>query len=83
MSLDTSSFDKPINGCEIEMVVTDKHPLIKLGQQLPWDEILSIVLPDLKNTEKKLWWRGRPLQVRMHLSLYLLQQIFDLRDRQA
>ena len=83
MSLDTSSFDKPINGCEIEMVVTDKHPLIKLGRQLPWDEILSIVLPDLKNTEKKLWWRGRPLQVRMHLSLYLLQQIFDLRDRQA
>jgi len=40
-------------------------------------------LPDLQRTEKLRWWVGRPLRVRIHLGIYLLQQLFDLTDRQA
>ena len=45
--------------------------------------MLGKVLPDLKRTEKGFWWMGRPLLVRMHLSVYVLQQMFNLTDRAA
>ncbi|MCP4473292.1 MAG: hypothetical protein GY821_01705 [Gammaproteobacteria bacterium] len=83
MSLDTSSFDEQVVGESVTMVIDNSHPLIKLAQRLPWQEILKIVLPDIKKTEKLKWWRGRPLRLRIHLGVYLLQQIFDLKDRQA
>jgi len=47
------------------------------------EAMLDMVLPDLKRTEKQLWWRGRPLRISVHLGIYLLQKMFDLTDRQA
>jgi hypothetical protein len=56
---------------------------MKLANKLPWAELLQIIFSDLKQTEKKQWWVGRPLNVRVHLGAYLLQQQFNLTDRQT
>ncbi len=44
--------------------------------------MLAIILPDLQNTQKEQYWRGRP-KIRTHLGVYLLQQMYNLTDRQA
>jgi len=50
---------------------------------LPWTDLAEIVLPDLQSsTVKGKWWMGRPLRLRVHLGVYLLQQLFNLTDRQ-
>lgn len=83
MSFDLHGFDKEVDSSKVSIKITSHHPLLKLAKALPWETLLDIVLPDLKRTEKRLWWRGRPLRVRIHLGIYLLQQMFDLTDRQA
>lgn len=45
--------------------------------------MLETLLPDLQRTEKNHWWMGRPLRVRIHLGVYILQQMFNLTDRAA
>ena len=83
MALDLDGFDREVKGSIVSLVIDEKHPLIKLCNALPWQELLEIILPDLKRTSKLLWWVGRPLRVRIHLGIYLLQQLFNLTDRQA
>ncbi len=83
MSLDLKGFQKEIIGKRITVEVTDNHPLIKLANKLPWQEMLEIILPDLQNTQKEKYWLGRALKVRIHLGIYLLQQMYNLTDRQA
>jgi IS5 family transposase len=83
MSLDVCGFAELVNGGVVSIVVEPDHRLIKLAQNLPWEEMLELVLPDLQCTDKKHWWMGRPLRVRIHLGLYILQQMFDLTDRVA
>ena len=73
-------------GCNIKhgpLVITIEphHPLILLDQSLPWAEISALVLPDLKRTSGK-WWLGRKLKLRIHLGVYILQQIYNRTDRQ-
>ena len=63
--------------------ISSDHRLLKLARNLPWDGMLEVILPDLKRTEKKCWWLGRPIRVRIHLGVYILQQMFDLTDRVA
>lgn len=63
---------------------SESHPLIKLAAVLPWEEMASIVLPDLQETTvKKMLNIGRKLKLRVHLGTYLLQQMIDLTDRQT
>lgn len=83
MALDIDGFDREVKGSIVSLVIDEKHPLIKLCNALPWQELLEMILPDLKRTSKLLWWVGRPLRVRIHLGIYLLQQLFNLTDRQA
>ncbi|HAU1599275.1 TPA: transposase [Legionella pneumophila] len=83
MSLDVDGFDEQVIGGIVTMTVGNNHRLIKLAQKLPWDEMLKLVLPDLKRTDKKRWWMGRPLRIRIHLGAYILQQMFDLTDRKV
>ena len=83
MSLDVNGFTDKINGSDVVLHVDQDHRLLKLARQLPWDEMLTAILPDLQRTEKGCWWMGRPLYVRIHLGVYLLQQMFDLTDRVA
>lgn len=83
MSLDVEGFTNELDGGDIIIKVDDNHKLLKLARQLPWDEMLEAILPDLQRTEKKCWWVGRPIRVRIHLGVYILQQMFDLTDRIA
>ena len=81
MSLDVNGFTNEINGAEVNIKIDSNHRLLKLARQLPWDEMLEAVLPDLQETERACWWMGRPLRVRIHLGVYILQQMFNLTDR--
>lgn len=83
MSLDVDGFTNAIEGGDVIIGVDQNHRLLKLARQLPWDEMLTLIMPDLQRTDKKNWWMGRPLRVRIHLAVYILQQMFDLTDRFA
>lgn len=83
MSLDVDGFTNELIGDEVIIKIDNNHRLLKLARNLPWSEMLDYILPDLKHTERKCWWMGRPLRVRIHLGVYVLQQMFDLTDRMA
>ena len=80
MSLDITGFDKDPTGRIVTIKINDNHPLIKLANRLPWQEMLEIILPELQNTEHNKSWLGRPLKIRIHLGIYLLQQMYNLTD---
>jgi hypothetical protein len=53
-----------------------------LANAIDWQEACNIILPDLKKTTPKGFWnRGRPIQLRTHLGVFLLQAIYNLSDR--
>lgn len=81
MSLDVDGFSGEIESKEVVIHVSKDHRLLKLARNLPWEEMLQTIIPDLKRTERCCWWMGRPLRVRIHLGVYLLQQMFNLTDR--
>lgn len=71
-----------IEGCLVNILVKDDHPLIKLANILPWEKMFEIILPDLKKTAKGQYHRGRKLKIRIHLGVFLLQQFYNKTDRQ-
>ncbi len=81
MSLDVDGFIEEVGGGPVTMMVSYEHRLLKLARSLPWDVMLEAILPDLQRTDKKHWWMGRPLRIRIHLGAYILQQMFNLTDR--
>ena len=81
MSLDVDGFIEEVGGGPVTMMVSYEHRLLKLARSLPWDAMLEAILPDLQRTDKKHWWMGRPLRIRIHLGAYILQQMFNLTDR--
>ena len=83
MSLNLEGFENKIEGATLVLTVDNNHPLLKLANALPWETLLELILPDLKETKQLLWWVGRPLKVRIHLGIYLLQTLFNLTDREA
>lgn len=58
MSLDVNGFTNDMNGGEIVIKIDSNHRLLKLARQLPWDEMLEVVLPDLQVIERARWWMG-------------------------
>lgn len=82
MSICQSGIDTRIQPGRVLVDIHDKHPLVKLGQHLPWRDLVELVLPDLQKTNAGYWWVGRKLKVRIHLGVYLLQQLFNKTDRQ-
>ncbi len=83
MSICQSGVNNIIQSGNIAISIPEQHPLIQLGQTLPWKELVELILPDLKKTTTGCWWLGRKLKVRTHLGVYLLQQIFNKTDRQV
>lgn len=83
MSINQSGLKDKVKCGLVSIYVDANHPLIKLASILPWDELFEIILPDLqKSTMKGKWWCGRALRVRTHLGVYVLQQLFNKKDRQ-
>lgn len=81
MSLCDAGFDS-VQPKIVAIKIGDRHPLFRLAQKIPWNEFKDLIWNDLQNTtEKHHWWRGRPLSVRIHLGVYLLQQLLNLSDR--
>ncbi len=79
---DTGIKDK-VHGGKLTISIMEDHPLVLLAKTLPWEQMYTLILPDLKNTTiKKQWWRGRKLKVRIHLGAYILQQIYNKKDRE-
>jgi len=82
MSICYAGLNDRLVGAEIKITIGDNHRLLKLANALPWERLSEIVLPDLRRTTSKLkWWLGRSLQLRTHLGVYLLQQLFNETDR--
>ena len=44
--------------------------------------MFEIILPDLRQTPKGQYHRGRKLKIRAHLGVFLLQQFYNRTDRQ-
>lgn len=73
---------KFLNIEKVIVEVSPNHPLLKLMNALDWDELAQIILPDLKKSTHKLkWWLGRKLKIRIHLGVFLLQQLLNQTDR--
>ena len=81
MSICQSGVNSNIQAAKILINVTEQHPLIQLGQALPWPELFDLILSDLKKTPSGKWWLGRKLKVRTHLGVYLLQQLLIKKTR--
>lgn len=84
MSLDLSGQNARITSSYIQIHVPNDHPLIKLGNALPWAILVALVVEDLKaTTAKGFWWLGRKIKIREHLAAYFLQKLYDLTDRET
>lgn len=68
----------------IPINVPKDHPLIILANQLPWEEMLQLIEKDLKASvlSNRLHY-GRKLKGRIHLGAYLLQKMYDFKDRET
>lgn len=82
MAICLLGLDAKVQPKTLKVTVSEAHPLIKLAQTVPWKQLADIVMPDLKNTPKGLFSVGRKLWVRIHLGVYILQNIFNKTDRQ-
>ena len=82
MSICYSGINCKIQSAEILINISEQHPLIQLGKVIQWQELADFVIADLKNTPAGKWWFGRKLKLRIHLGIYLLQQLFNQTDRQ-
>lgn len=83
MSICYSGMESKVQSGKISIKISAKHPLIKLAQSLPWGELADLVIEDLKKTPAGKWWLGRKLKLRIHIGMYLLQQLFNKTDRQT
>ena len=84
MSIDNQGIKSKLESGLVTIFVTDNHPLIKLANNIDWERLYQIILPDLKASSLKgFWWLGRKLKVRIHLAAYILQQLYNKTDRQT
>ena len=84
MSIDLSGKDATLSSSIISIPISEDHPLLRLGNLLPWDLLMSLVVEDLKKTTaKRCWLMGRKISVRIHLGAYLLQKQYNLTDREV
>jgi len=79
MSLDISGIKYLIQDkLKIEISIPQIHPMIILAKNVPWDEMLDLVEPDLYENRKR---SGRKLNIRLHLGAFILQSQYKWTDR--
>jgi hypothetical protein len=81
MSLYCAGLRAKSKSISIAVRVSSRHSLIRLANALDWQEMSEIVLPDLKQTARGFWWKGRRLHVRTHLGVLVLQSLLKETDR--
>ena len=84
MSICDSGIGSKVISGQVTVRINDSHPLVLLANTLPWQLMFDMILLDLKNSTAKLkWWLGRKIKVRVHLAAFILQQMYDLTDREV
>jgi hypothetical protein len=84
MSLCFSGLDISCCVQPVTIDISPTHPLIQLVHVIPWQALMTMVLPDLQRTTAEgKWWLGRKLRLRIHLGAFLLQWLYNLTDRQV
>ena len=83
MSISTSGLVANSKITSVTITLPKDHALLRLRDLLPWEELYNIIKPDLQKTKKGKWNVGRALFVRVHLAVYILQQLYNLTDRRA
>ena len=83
MSICDFGMDCKVSAQELTIKIDENHPLMLLASFLPWVEMFALILADLKMTAKGQWFRGRKLKGRIHLSAYILQQLYNYTDRET
>jgi len=61
--------------------VDESDGLLQLANALDWQCVADLALPDLQQTAKGYWWRGRQLHLRTHLGVLVLQCLVKETDR--
>jgi IS5 family transposase len=61
--------------------VADSDPIIQLANAIDFEQIAKIAFPDLKETKKGFWQKGRRLYLRTHLAVLILQSLLKKTDR--
>lgn len=83
MSINKIGLDLKSKTLSVTMRVLNTEPIIRLGNQINWEEVYFISEADLKKTKKGFWWLGRSLVVRVHFAAYFLQVLNKWTDRQT
>jgi hypothetical protein len=52
MSLNLDGFEEKIEGTTISLSVSNSSPLTKLNNALSWESLLTLILPNLKETNR-------------------------------
>jgi IS5 family transposase len=81
MSLSHQGLDAKLTDTSVTVAVSASAPLIGLANALDWTRIAQRALADLKRTAKGCWQRGRPLALRVHLAVMIVQALLKETDR--
>lgn len=81
MSFRLDGLNATIGASIVSIPVETTHRLVQLANALDWNGLVARALPDLKKTARGMWWRGRPLFLRVHMGVYLLQSLYNETDR--
>jgi hypothetical protein len=83
MSINKTGLDTKAKSMDVTISVKIDDPLIALCNKLDWVEMGRIIEGDLKKTAKGFWNVGRPISIRSHLGVHLLQGFNKWTDRQT
>ena len=81
MSLCHEGLDTKVASMTVSLFVDESEGLLQLANALDWQYVATLALPDLQQTAKGYWWRGRKLKVRSHLGVLVLQCLLKETDR--
>lgn len=81
MSLCQEGLDTKVASTTVRTVVDESDELLQLANALDWQHVATLAWPDLQQTAKGYWWRGRKLRVRTHLGVLVLQCLMKETDR--
>jgi transposase len=84
MGLHIEGLTTQVTSTTIQMYIDQKHSYIQLANTLNWQTMYELVSDDLKkSTPAQRWWVGRPINVRTHLAIFILQALTKMTDRQT
>ena len=81
MSLCHEGLAAKVTSMTMHVEVAASEPLLQLANQLDWAQLAQLARPDLQQTAKGCWWRGRKLRLRTHLGVLVLQNLCKATDR--